>query len=212
MEITLGQKLKQLRAARGWTQNDLAKRSGVERGYLAHLELDKVAKPSADIFLKLAHAFRIHPEELYQAAGYIKEAKTAYKQRESIPDQLDRIRLSLVAIPVYREFSPHISGFTEPVNYVYRAPSTPARRSLEGYVVKGNCLAPKIEDGNIIIVDRDAPIDSGDYVAGLVKGEMVVARLRKIANELWLENNRGRFKLEECETAAPIIEVIRRLK
>lgn len=89
----LGRKIKELRAQRDWTQNELAKRSGLDRGYIAHLEIDTVNKPAAEVFLKLARAFNIRPEELYEAAGYIKEPKTAYE--ETTDQLLDNIKLNV---------------------------------------------------------------------------------------------------------------------
>ena len=47
---------------------------------------------------------------------------------------------------------------------------------------------------------------------GLRSALYTIARLRKVADELYLENNQGRFKFEESEVAASVIEVIRRLK
>jgi len=42
--------------------------------------------------------------------------------------------------------------------------------------------------------------------------ELHIARLRKIADELWLENNDGRYRFQECQVAAPVIEVIKKAK
>jgi len=39
-----------------------------------------------------------------------------------------------------------------------------------------------------------------------------VLRVRKVANELWLEDNCKKYKFEQCHGAAPIIEIIKRLK
>ena len=47
----------------------------------------------------------------------------------------------------------------------------------------------------------------GDIVAALVDGE-----LRRVADEMWLENGDSRIRLDDCQAAAPVIEVIRRLK
>jgi hypothetical protein len=33
-----------------------------------------------------------------------------------------------------------------------------------------------------------------------------------VADELWLENNQGKYKFERCQEIAPVIEVIKRLK
>jgi len=79
---------------------------------------------------------------------------------------------------------------------------------LEGYRVQGNCLEPLIMEGDIIIIDREAAIDHGDYVATLCQGELRIGKLKKMADELWLENNHGTVKLEECQASAKVIERI----
>lgn len=89
----LGQKIKELRAQRDWTQNELWRHSGIGRTTLASIETGKVANPSAPTFLKLARAFNIRPEELYEAAGYIREPRIAY---EETPEQLlDNLKLNI---------------------------------------------------------------------------------------------------------------------
>jgi len=211
--MSLAKRLKELRAERDWTQNELAKRSSIDRGYIANLETDQVKNPSADTFLKLARAFNIRPEELYQAAGYVKDARAILPRQETSEEILERLRLAHpVSIPVYTQFPFHAGEPTEPVDYVYRARPKGAPKSIEGYIVHGNCLEPKINDDDVIIVDRDGAIDTGDIVAALVDGELHLGKVRKIADELYLENNHGRFKFEESQVAAPVIEVIRRLK
>lgn len=213
MSINLGQKLKELRTEREWTQAELSKRTGLDRGYLAYIESGRVGKPSADTFLKLARAFNIRPEELYQAAGYIKEASTAYRYKESAEDILERLRLAQpVGIPVYSEFPVHAGGLMEPIEYIYRTRPGVAKKSVEGYLIRGKCLEPVIRDMDIIIVDREAEINSGDVVAGLVGDSMILGKLKRIDDELWLENNEGRIKFEDCQVVAVVIEVIRRLK
>lgn len=202
-----------MRAEREWTQNELAKRSGVDRGALASIETGKAKNPTTSNLLKLAWAFKIRPEELYEAAGYIKDAKVSYQYKESPEDILERLRMATpVRIPIYTAFSFHAGEAVEPVDYIYRAKTTPAKRSIEGYIVSGKCLEPLVTEGNIIIVDREGEINNGDIVAALIEGRLHLGRLRKIAEELYLENNEGRIKFEECQVAAPVIEVIRRLK
>jgi transcriptional regulator with XRE-family HTH domain len=213
--MTLARKLKDLRAERNWTQLELAKRSGLDRGYIANLEGSKsIQRPSADAFLKLARAFNIKPEELYQAAGYIKETKIPYHP-ETPEEILDKLRLATPqSIPVYpwEAFPFHAGDGVEPIEYIYRAHLKLTSKNIEAYIIHGSCLEPKLVDGDIIIVDRDGIIDNGDIVACLLDGKFHVLRIRKVADELWLENNRGKFKFEDCQYAAPVIECIRRLK
>ena len=212
----LRKKIRELRKEKGWTQEELAKRSGLDRGYIANLEGSKsIQRPSADAFIKLARAFNIRLEELYQAAGYIKEVDALRPRPETPEEILDRLRLATpLSVPVYPwECYPfHAGDMTEPVEYVYIPRRKSASKKVEAYIVHGNCLEPKINDGDVIIVDRESPIDNGDVVACLLDEEFHVLRVRKVADELWLENNYNKYRFEECREAAPVIECIRRLK
>ena len=195
---------------------ELAKRTGLGRGYISNLEGAKVVhNPSADAFLKLARAFNIKPEELYQAAGYIKETKDIYPRTETPEEILDRLKLATPqSIPVYpwEAFPFHAGDGIEPIEYVYRARPKSTSKNIEAYIVHGNCLEPKINDGDVIIIDREGVIDNGDVVACVLDSQFHILRIRKVAGELWLEDNHGKFKFEECQDAAPVIEYIRRLK
>ena len=193
---------------------EMARRSGLDRGYIANLEGSKsIQRPSADAFLKLARAFNIKPEELYQAAGYIKETNGTHPRAETAEEILDRLKLATPqSIPVYMDYPAHAGSGVDPIDYVYRARTKPASKNIEAYVIHGDCLEPKINDGDVIVVDRDGPIDNGDIVACLLDSTCHVLRVCKVAGELWLENNHGKFKFEECQYAAPVIECIRRLK
>ena len=155
--MSLGQALKELRKYRAWTQKDLAKRTGLGRGYIAQLEVNFVAKPSAETFLKLAKAFNIRPEKLYQAAGYIRGGEVILQHEENPEEILEKLKLvQPISIPVYTEFPFHAGEPIEPVEYIYRARHKYSPPNIEAYVVKGHCLEPIIKDKDIIVIDRDA--------------------------------------------------------
>jgi len=210
--MSLAKKIRELRVERGWAQLELANRSGLDRGYIANLEGSKsIQRPSADAFLKLARAFKIKPEELYQAAGYIKEISTT-PPPETFEELLDRLKLAAPqSIPVYLDYPVHAGDGVRPTDYVYHHPRL-AGRNIEGYLVYGKCLEPLVGNGDIIIVDREAGITNGDLVACLADGKLCLARLRKVADELWLETNETKFRFEDCQVAAPVIEIRKRLK
>ena len=209
--MALAKRLKELRTERTWTQQDLARRSGVSRQSISYYEQQDRERPPADLLLSLARAFNIRPEELYHAAGYIKEISTA-PPPETFDELLDRLRRAAPqSIPVYLDYPFHAGDGAGPTDYVYRRPN-PIRGNFEGYLVYGKCLEPVVGNGDIIIVDREAGIANGDLVACVVDNRLCVARLRKVADELWLETNSTKFKFEDCQMAAPVIEVRKRLK
>jgi len=52
----LGEKIKQLRSQKQWTQPVLAEKAGVSKGYVYMLESGEMTNPSLDILLKIANA------------------------------------------------------------------------------------------------------------------------------------------------------------
>ena len=130
--MALSQKLKELRLQRGWTQQELAKRSGLGRRSISYLEQKDRERPPADILLKLARAFNIKPEELYQAAGYIKETINTSPRPETPEEILDKLKLATPqSIPVYTDYPFHAGDPVEPVDFVYRAKPKLANKNFE---------------------------------------------------------------------------------
>ena len=58
-------RLKALRAARGWTQEDLGRAVGVSRQAIIALESDK-HDPSLDLAFRLASTFGVKVEDLFE--------------------------------------------------------------------------------------------------------------------------------------------------
>lgn len=203
----LSKQIRELRLQRDWTQQELANRSGLGRRTISYLEQEDRERTPADILVKLAKAFNIKTEDLYK--------ETDQPHPETPEELLNKLRLATPqSIPVYpwEAFPFHAGTGIEPTEYIYRARPKMASKNIEAYIVHGKCLEPKITDGDIIIVDRQGSIDNGDVVACLLDGQLHVLLVRKVADEIWLENNCGKFKFEECRDAAPVIEVIKRLK
>ena len=69
-----------------------------------------------------------------------------------------------------------------------------------------------MKDRDIVVINRQAEVNNGDIAVVLVGGNIAVAQVRKVVGELWLENNRGRLPVEECQIIGVVTEVIRKLK
>jgi len=61
----LAERIKALRDARGWTQEQLAERAAIQRSYLGDLELGR-RNPSVRTLVKVANAFGIAVAELLE--------------------------------------------------------------------------------------------------------------------------------------------------
>ena len=71
----LGEKIKMLREARGWSQQTLADNSGLSRSHIASIEARNNTHPRADYLMKLAQVFDIPLKELYESVGYVSALK-----------------------------------------------------------------------------------------------------------------------------------------
>ncbi len=61
----MAKRLKQLRADRGWSQEELSRRSGVSRTHIARIETAKM-EPTLGVIEKLAKALKVKPGELLE--------------------------------------------------------------------------------------------------------------------------------------------------
>lgn len=64
MSDSLADRLKALRAARGWTQRELAAAAGLTQGAVHGVESGRRTRMEADILLRLAEALGVQPREL----------------------------------------------------------------------------------------------------------------------------------------------------
>jgi transcriptional regulator with XRE-family HTH domain len=63
----LGARLKALREAKGWTQEELARRAGISVASVRHLEQADRVDPRTSSVVSLADAFGMAPERLLKA-------------------------------------------------------------------------------------------------------------------------------------------------
>lgn len=214
MSTTLGDKLKALRAERDWTQQELAGRSGVKRGYLASIEAGLVANPAASVFLKLSSAFNIPLDELHEAAGYVTRAAEPNRYVETHEDILERLRaIQPASIPLNRwEDYPFETGqHAAPVDYIFRARKRAIGRKLEAYVISDKQWEPLVGDRDIIVIDRNGKLDSGITIACRLEDVPVLGTLRKVGDVFYVETGNRRVKFDDCRMPAPVIEVRRYL-
>jgi transcriptional regulator with XRE-family HTH domain len=201
--------IKKLRIEKGLTQTKLAELCGLTRSIISRIELGHVKTTNQYTFANLAKGLGMTLDDLQEAI-----TGKRLKSQSELPEQiLERYRLvQPVSVPVYTDFPSHFNESTAPIDYIYLARTKTVRKTIEAYIAHGNCMNPQINDGDVVIVDREAAIDEGDIVICLIGDNIHTGKLRKIADELYLENNNGRYKFSECKVAAPVIEIIRKLK
>jgi repressor LexA len=101
-----------------------------------------------------------------------------------------------ISIPVYARVAAGIP--LEAVEDIIDREEIPERWELAGTYfgvrVKGDSMAPRIENGDVVIVRKQEDADDGDIVIALVNGnDAVCKRLRKYADSIALVSNNAAY-------------------
>lgn len=211
----LGELIRTLRKEKGLSQEELAEISGIPRSTIHVYEAKGVAEPKAAVLLKIASALNVDIGIFYAAAGmgaYINSKKTATR----IKDLLDELYIQLpVEVPVYDSFSAvcgHIGKRLniEPINIIYRSKAN-AVKYLEAYVISNSDMAPLIEAGDILVIDRTMKPGVGNIVlclSGYDKAE-IIGKVVAEEDTLKVVNNSLSIKLEDCSVCCVVITMRR---
>lgn len=62
--IAFGSRLRALRLARGWSQEEFAHKAGLDRTYVSGVERG-VRNPTLDVIMKLANTLEVDPADLF---------------------------------------------------------------------------------------------------------------------------------------------------
>jgi transcriptional regulator with XRE-family HTH domain len=155
--MSLGEFVKKTREARGLTQHELAAVSELPRGYISQVELDNIKEASASKMLKLAKALRVKPEELYAAAGYIREGKTEYQAPPTPDEALKILNQTLPAqIPVYASISDKRPLYHHLIN---KSLLGGREKLLKGFISSID-FAPDIKKGDLLLCSQREPRDN----------------------------------------------------
>jgi len=162
--MSLGKYIKAVRERRGFSQWELSRLSGLTRSHISRLELDDYNNPTAETFLALAKALKIHPNELYQAAGYIEENS---RFRKGPPKTLDEavagLEVQSVEIPVTADVNKLITGVFDVGQFATWGISN-NNQHIKGLLVRGFSLEPEIREGDVIFVDPETRPSAGSIV------------------------------------------------
>lgn len=163
--MSLGKYIKAVRHSRGISQWELSKLSGLTRSHISRLELDDYANPTAETFLALSKSLKVHPNELYQAAGYIEENA---RFRKGPPKTLDEavagLEIQSVSIPVTDEITRLNSGVLDVGQYATWGLSNNGSENVKGLLVRGFSLEPDIREGDVIFIDSETKPSPGNVV------------------------------------------------
>lgn len=94
--MTLGQLIRQTREAKGWTQQELEKRTGISQTHISQLERDRITTPTPPVLHPIADALEISDVECMRAIGLV---RTPTDDTPALPPELQAIYNDVQKLP-----------------------------------------------------------------------------------------------------------------
>ena len=194
--MSFAEYLKRLKGPR-LSQNALAEYIGASSGAMSRWMTGQET-PRPAYCRKLAKYFKVPEEEVLRAAGHLSPDPSAMTNQapEGVPldqlpvgDLLEAIE-DMVPVPYLGEASAGPGTWNEPVTYLPKG-VLGRRRFVTRTLVRGDCMAPDIRDGETVLVDMAAEWRDGDIVAATIGNEVVIKRFKKEGDAYFLVPNEG---------------------
>lgn len=175
--IELGQYLRNIREALGYSTYDVNKLCDISPSYLSLMETGK-RKPSAIILKKLAPIYNLDYFDLYEKAGYIDLIDNDKNQTI----KFDKLGKPVVTIPLLG---------TVKAGYDYMAQenwegTVDVEKSIAGngedyfaLKVKGDSMFPVLVENDIVVVKRQNDFENGDIVVAIINGDEATIKKAK---------------------------------
>lgn len=166
------------------SQAEFARAAGVRPQYVSNWVSGKIDL-SVDFLPAVAHALFHDPRLVARKMGIPLPGEIP--EPRSPEDILAELEANQpVAVPVIRDVVAHMGaggGFID--DYVFLPPVYRKRRSknILSLIARGHCMAPQIEDGDIVVFDKDAPWKANDIVVAGIDGLAVIRRLVEVGGK-----------------------------
>lgn len=184
--MTIGEIIKEYRAKYSVTMDDFAQMSGLSKGYISMLEKNENPRtklpimPTTKTLIAVSKALNISVSELMDKLnGNIANANIIPLDRMVLVPVVGVVRAGSGGLAMCEDMG------TESVD----------ARTLSGYdnndffylVVKGDSMEPRLYEGDMVLVRRQATIDSGSYgIVTIDEEEGVVKKIEYDKNSITL--------------------------
>jgi repressor LexA len=177
LDIFLADRIKQLRRAKGLTQQAFADSLGIVQGYLSGIERGRKI-PSHTLLMALCHIHGVREEWLFGGIGEVFGEKSQQQERAAGNARVDTPLLK--GIP--RGFPDEIRG--EELAGGISLPDIP--EGCFAIVAEGDFMAPTIRDGDLVIFKPGNEMTNRSIVLLSNKwGEVILRRARITGRELF---------------------------
>lgn len=178
MKSTLAERIREARQSKGMDQAKLAARLDIATRTLQRWEKGEQV-PDSNYLMRIAKHTGVSPHWLLTSEGGM--YSRALEASKVLPLPTSRYRkVELVSLPLLSSVPGGAPSMIFHPDYVERYISVDDVRDSQAFAleVKGNSMAPRIEDGDIIVVSPRQHAKSGDICVVRVNDEDTVKRVK----------------------------------
>ncbi|MHB8409855.1 MAG: LexA family protein [Acidiferrobacterales bacterium] len=178
------------------------KAAGLTDGTFSRLTTQRDREVSAGTLITMARnlgkRYNVTRRSLFEMAGYFDPEGQAIVE-------------SLVPVPVLQQRIP--IGDSWPVEAEH-VPLVKVNAGLVAIEVRGDCMSPRIEDGDFVIIDKERSPEVGKVIVFWWQGEWTLKRLRIRNGRWWMVPDNPAYEPmdmdgKEVETLGVVIRVVK---
>lgn len=164
--MSIGQRVREERVAKGWTQPDLAKRAGITQPSLSEIETGETKQPEGKTLIALAMALEVRPEYLQTGKLPKDWGRPVGRATGSAPYPVAEEGRDVIEIPIFDAAGSMGEGIAVHENdsvidhlrltgtWVRRnLPNVSSTLNLSVISALGDSMMPTFNDGDILLVD-----------------------------------------------------------
>lgn len=172
--MSFGAKLKKCRKDRSLSQKEFGQKIGVAESTVSLYESNK-RFPDADTLKKISALFEVSLDYLLGN----EPAKAAQPKTTGRGVRIPVLGRVVAGIP--------IEAVEEILDYEEITPELAATGEFFALQVKGDSMLPKLEEGDVVIVKKQADVETGDIAIVLVNGdEATIKQVKKVNGGIML--------------------------
>lgn len=204
--LAVGPLIIKLLEERNWSQNELARRSGIQASYLSQIITGKTRNVRSEYAIAIAKAFGISVDELLGLTTYAKPDELT-ELKSVVKEMVEAYKFSdIIKIPLRGSVPARYSSIEEENTGEFIALS---RRDLPPYTyrlyavrVSGNSLADDgIQDGDLLIVEETNDILEGKIYVLRLGNEVIARHVYRQNNELKLVSSNNKYQIIKANEA-----------
>jgi SOS-response transcriptional repressor LexA len=198
-EVSVGERIRQVRRNQGLTQKAFADSLGIAQGYLSSIESGRQI-PSDTLLIALRHLYRVEERWLSSGEG---EPVVAASSPQGEPGS------SAGKTPLLGRISPDFPRGLQPediLGHVSFPESSPDCYAMLAY---GDFMAPTIQDNDLVLFRPGGEPGNGDIVLVNSKwGDIFLRRYRVNIDGAWLSPDNSAYAPFQPESHSRIIGVV----